>query len=214
MKYIILITFLCLTFVCKVQLKLDEVQGFWLNIKEQSIIEYYAKNNNLTFLESDEKSIYSGGKHISKISFYNTCEPPRVDFLKSSGSYYFEISDSDVDKLGNITDKNLPCLELNVSKRGKENFMNIYDSYRQQHTTYKKIEKLPQNLEVYLKREHPSIYEDYLKMQKTPTLNSKKITAQKSIIHSSPTKPTKIYLVKGNELEVLEEKGNWLSIRY
>jgi hypothetical protein len=39
------------------------------------------------------------------------------------------------------------------------------------------------------------------------------INPQKSIIYYSPNIPTKMYLEKGNEVEVLEEKGEWLHIR-
>jgi len=36
----------------------------------------------------------------------------------------------------------------------------------------------------------------------------------KTIIYSSPNSPTKMYLLKGDEVEIIEEKDEWLKIRY
>jgi len=42
----------------------------------------------------------------------------------------------------------------------------------------------------------------------------KEIKATKSIIYSTPNKPTKMYLLKGDVVEILQEKDDWLQIRY
>jgi hypothetical protein len=42
----------------------------------------------------------------------------------------------------------------------------------------------------------------------------KKLSALKVYLNSIPNKPTKMYLIKGDEVEILEEKGEWLKIRY
>ena len=42
----------------------------------------------------------------------------------------------------------------------------------------------------------------------------KNIRISKTIINSTPNISTKMYLVKGDEVEILEEKDNWLKIRY
>jgi hypothetical protein len=36
----------------------------------------------------------------------------------------------------------------------------------------------------------------------------------KSIIHSSPNRPTKMYLIQNDPVEVVEEQDNWLKIKY
>ncbi|TNV71670.1 hypothetical protein FGO68_gene15121 [Halteria grandinella] len=41
-----------------------------------------------------------------------------------------------------------------------------------------------------------------------------KISTLKSFIYSTPNNPTKMYLLKGDEVEILEEKDQWLRIRY
>ncbi len=40
------------------------------------------------------------------------------------------------------------------------------------------------------------------------------IMAEKSRIHSVPNQPTKMYLIKGDEVEYLEENGEWYKIRF
>jgi hypothetical protein len=46
------------------------------------------------------------------------------------------------------------------------------------------------------------------------SFNTFRITNSKSIIYAIPNNPTKMYLIKGNEVEILEQKDNWLRIRY
>jgi hypothetical protein len=40
------------------------------------------------------------------------------------------------------------------------------------------------------------------------------INASKAIIHSIPNKPTKMYLVEGDNIEILEERKNWIKFIY
>jgi hypothetical protein len=42
----------------------------------------------------------------------------------------------------------------------------------------------------------------------------KKIRISRSLINSSVNTPTKMYLIKNDEVEILEEKGEWLKVRY
>ncbi|MFD2240361.1 SH3 domain-containing protein [Flectobacillus roseus] len=41
-----------------------------------------------------------------------------------------------------------------------------------------------------------------------------KVSSLRCILSLSPNNPTKMYLIKGDKVEVLEEQGNWLKIRY
>lgn len=47
-----------------------------------------------------------------------------------------------------------------------------------------------------------------------PTPSLELIKVSKSIIYDSPNSPTKMYLIKGDEVEILEEKEEWLNVRY
>jgi len=43
---------------------------------------------------------------------------------------------------------------------------------------------------------------------------AKKVKSFQSIVYTSPNTPTKMYLLKGDEVEIIEEKNEWLKIRY
>jgi hypothetical protein len=42
----------------------------------------------------------------------------------------------------------------------------------------------------------------------------KKVVSPKVLLHSQIDQPTKMYLLKGDEVEIIEEKDEWLKIRY
>ena len=66
---------------------------------------------------------------------------------------------------------------------------------------------LLQNIETYLKEKGIKI--------ELPTNNKKAIIqVPKSTIYRTPNNPIKMYLLKGDEVEVLSEKDGWLHIRY
>jgi len=45
-------------------------------------------------------------------------------------------------------------------------------------------------------------------------ISLKEIKPLRSVIYSTPNTPTKMYLLKNDEVEILEEKGEWLMVRY
>jgi hypothetical protein len=45
-------------------------------------------------------------------------------------------------------------------------------------------------------------------------IKPKRVILKKVVLNSHPDTPTKSYLIKGDEVEVLEEKGEWLRVRY
>lgn len=45
-------------------------------------------------------------------------------------------------------------------------------------------------------------------------VKAKKVTSEKALLNSQPNTPTKSFLIKGDRVETLEEKGEWLKIRY
>lgn len=51
-------------------------------------------------------------------------------------------------------------------------------------------------------------------LDNTIFLNSEFKIPKKTIIYSSQNTPTKMYLLKGDEVEIIEEKDDWLKIRY
>ena len=136
--------------------------SIWQHSKEDYIYQVYLKDQLLEITDYVSASYPEGGITLSSnyYGFYNSCEIPHIDSLKSSGPYYFEISDIEINDAGKIEGP-IRCLELNIFKEDEDTSMNIYDSYHQQFSTYQKLKKLPKNLEDYLKKEHPEMYEAY-----------------------------------------------------
>ncbi len=77
---------------------------------------------------------------------------------------------------------------------------------------YNKVERLPNEYLRALYKKGKKDNKDYLKS--FFNMDFKEIKIPKSIIHSAPNQPTKMYLIKGDEVEFLEEQGEWYKIRF
>lgn len=77
---------------------------------------------------------------------------------------------------------------------------------------YRRVTSLPNIyiLELYKrgKKEGKNYLGDLL------SIKLREIVALKVYINSFPNKSTKLYLIKGDPVEILEQKGEWLKIRY
>ena len=67
-------------------------------------------------------------------------------------------------------------------------------------TTYYRILDLPPFILKFIKSKFPFKF--------------KNIKVSITNIYISPNTPTKMYLIKGDEVEIIEEKDDWLKIRY
>ena len=116
-----------------------------------------------------------------------------------------------------IIQERLDCWAINIDNdnhaTGDFEPDNLYLHFsRRAILDYRKVKSLPKNLEKYLEKKHPGVYKSYLETQVTKDI--KTIKVKKATIHSAPNKPTKMYLIKGDEVECLEEHGDWYKIRY
>jgi hypothetical protein len=148
------------------------------------------------------QSKYPEGGIVVSESYYgfdDDCSILGIDNLKDSGNYYFELGLSFQKNGEEYTD----CAELNIFTEGKDTFMNLYYSSRQQYVTYKKIDSLPKQVQQYLQKQGIRI-----------GLPQKAISSAKAIIYSQPNIFTKMYLIKGDIITVLEEKEGWIKIEY
>ena len=60
--------------------------------------------------------------------------------------------------------------------------------------------------------EPPQSVQDFIRYLRRDKMD--KISNNKVIINKSPGKPSQMYLLKGDEVEILETKDDWLKIRY
>ncbi|NBB32003.1 hypothetical protein [Cellulophaga sp. BC115SP] len=85
-----------------------------------------------------------------------------------------------------------------------------------------RMEIINSNVHIYKKeKDFPPMIISKLIFQFSPILLNqlfdkkiKKITINKSKIYNSPYVPSKMYLIKNDPIEIIEEKNGWLKIRY
>jgi hypothetical protein len=136
-------------------------KGIWQHSEEKYIYIVYLDRQFLEITDYTASSYPKGGITLSKrlYGFYNSCDVPSIDSLQTSGTYYFEIYEDDINEDGSL--ENYDCFELSFSEEYGTEVMNIYRSSQQQFSTYRKVKKLPKNLEEFLRKEHPEIYKEY-----------------------------------------------------
>jgi len=123
------------------------------SVDEPSIYKYYTSQFLVTFWVYKEDLTKVVDIDTVYYGFYDSCELPSLDSLKQSGTYYFEVDSSDfVDEETTKANIHNSCGELSTSSEGKDIFMNIYYSSRQQYATYRRVQTLPPNVLTYLKK--------------------------------------------------------------
>lgn len=119
----------------------------WTN--GNNFFRIYTKNQII------ELSIYDNDKisdFIQRYGFYNSCDLPSLNSLKSVGKYYFELDSSDFeDEETKKVRTYSRCAVMEIYTYGGDTLMTIYYSSRQQFFTYKKINSLPEIVTKYLK---------------------------------------------------------------
>jgi hypothetical protein len=179
----------------------------WQNNTEKYIYLYYYSQKKLYGITDYTRSKYPEfGIEVSNsfYGFYNDCDLPSIDSLKRNGDYYFDVIPFyfKYEEKRKVYVENA-CGEVSIFTEKQDTFMNIYYSSRQQYVTYKKLDTLPQNVQKYLigKGIHVGF-------------PHKEISSNRATIYSEPEKPTRMYLIKGDIVTVLEEKEGWLRIEY
>jgi hypothetical protein len=122
-----------------------------------------------------------------------------VDFLSISqfidSGKYFVIAEADLDKETKYDKSYFLIYETNM--QSKYNDFGVMELEGPKFFMYGKIGKLNNRLEKNLKEKSPEVFTEYLSVT-----SRKEIIATKSAIYSEPDKPTKMYLIKGNIIEV------------
>jgi hypothetical protein len=189
------------------QIQRENVIGCWVSrTKEEPI-----KNNPSFYRIYTVKYVYSlwvtDSISIGKpnwYGFYDDCDLPAIDSLKSSGDLYFEVTPFDFryEDKRKVNVENA-CAEMFFFTEKQDTSMNIYYSSRQQYATYRKLDTLPQSIQKYLVEKGIHV-----------GFPHKEIAVDKSIIYAEPDKPTRMYLIKGDIVTVLEEKDGWIKMEY
>ena len=141
-------------------------------------------------------------KNVNDSSIINSLEgikDPDLKYCKDHGnsgkSYFYWDGPArfDYDKNKDLGD----ALEL-------ENERNVF--------FYRKVKKIPSIIYKELYKQSQKDKHDYLK--EFLDMDFREITVMKSIINSSPSVPSKQYVIRGDIIEIIDRKDQWLKIRY
>lgn len=227
MKYIITIILISITRLnVDSQDGINNFQGVWQFISPAAgydstwLIFYNNKSLDITYWNRSKKaSIY--GTPFSYYGFWDTSyyggktKPKHISDLKSQGRYILFYDDLiydlskynkiGYDSLGNLYQPTRGC-DWDFIDDGN----GLEFNFGPEPAVYKRVEKVPDYVLLSLKqnKEHWKKYLDFIEHKEVV------IKTEKSRIFSTPNQLTKMYLVKGDELEVVEEKEQWLRIRY
>ena len=178
----------------------------WHHTTEEYIFLYYSQKTLYKIADYTRSTHPEFGIEVSDsfYGFYDDCDLPSIDSLKPNGIYYFDViplyfEDED-DRQVHVENA---CREISIFTEKQDTFMNLYSSKRQQYVTYKKLDSLPKNVQKYLQEQGIQV-----------GFSCKEISAEKAIIHTYPGIPTRMYLIKGDMVIVLEEREGWLKVEY
>ena len=182
--------------------------GYWQNQDEKTIYYVFSQNKVVDI------SIYKDGQIVDSYYTYGFSDELKlknINDLKDAGMFYYEVNEDDFQEKYKEKDGTYSGIQANVIQMDEDkNRFQIYDPLRPgQRGIYKRIKQLPSKLEAVLKSKN-IIINSTIKEDKAKYI----VKVTKSIIYSTPNKPTKMYLLKGDEVEILQEKDDWLQIRY
>lgn len=175
-------------------------EGLYIYLKRQKDTAGYLTDNSVHYI----KFVGSGELNIEK----------EIDFKYIS----FNIIPFTTQKMGKLyltSEKKEECNQYSIKSRVYIDKMNEISYYNKVFPLNKFPNELI-SLAVFAKIDALSfnaewkVYWQFLNF--LPEKDT--ITTFQSSIYFSPGKPTKMYLQKGDEVEVMEEKGEWLHIRY
>ena len=204
-----------------------QMSGIWKfeipNEYESYMINDFNKSLKISFWTKSNDSAYTYGTPFSYFGFWdihiNEPQPNPISDLKSSGKYIFfydrliKTYDSNnkigYDSLGNLFQPTRTC-EWDIYEKlpYRQKTLELY--FNMEPDVYKKVDEIPDYVLISLKKnkEHWQRYLEFLGEKEGS------IHVQKSFIYSQPNKQTKMYLLKDDEVEIIEEKEDWLHIRY
>lgn len=199
-----LITLLFLSIVLQVNSQdnhIDKMQGYWIgeiSSDPKSLMKFYElvrKNKKLSL-------IYESGKLIdvtkSIVGFTEIKKKPEtISDLHESGIYLYDCT-SEIGLLKNCT--LIENFDVDSYWYGNAD---IYDFYKADSISINVIKDM---LEWGKKIDN----KDFLKS----FMDIKIIKSKKSTIYTNISKPSKIYLLKGDIVEILQKKDQWIRIRY
>jgi len=226
LKHILPLLLLNINFCVAQNLKLMDLHGVWVSSMKNTSYVVFVKDTLINLGFTNLSDIYIS---YTKVGFIDVNNASLNEYYKKRYNY----DDSEKIRLINHeVPESLGIKILNSQKNENDYFyyggtlcgLGI-DPEDLPSKVGSRFELINSNVFVYIKvAQLPNIYinalyrkgikdkKDYLR--NILDISFKEIKSAKSIIYTSPNIPTKMYLVKGNEVEIIEKKDNWLKIRY
>ncbi|MFC0181329.1 SH3 domain-containing protein [Pseudarcicella hirudinis] len=187
------------------------------------------KSLKISFWEKSKENAYIYGNPFTYYGFWDTFlkepQPKKISDLKPIGKYLFFYDDLiknnseknkiGYDSLGNLYSPTRMC-QWTINDELPEGLppTTLTLNFNMNPDVYKKVDKIPDYVLISLRKnkEDWQRYLDFMEHKES------KVTQLKAFIYTIPNKQSKMYLLKNDEVEILEEKlvkgTSWLKIRY
>ena len=208
MRKILVSILLSISSILIAQSSKKDLIGYWQSQDDTTNYFVFSKEQSIRFSISAK---YGVTDLYYTYGFSDELKLKNINDLKDAGIFYYEVNEDDFQEKYKEKDGTYSGIQANVIQmdEDKKGFQ-IYDPLRPgQRGTYKRIKQLPLKLENILKSKN-IIIDSIIKENKAKYI----VKVTKSIIYCTPNKPTKMYLLKGDVVEILQEKDDWLQIRY
>ena len=226
LKHFWIIILLYTNYCAAQKIKLKDLQGVWVSALDDVDYRVFINDSliGLGFYKSGDVLIYS-----DKIGFVDVNNQDLINAYRKE----FNLNLTDADHITNFdVPENLKLEILNQQKNEKDYFYHggsiwglgidledlpskigsRFELINSNVFVYIKVAQLPNNYMNALYKKGKKDKKNYLK--NFFNMEFKEIKSTKSTLYKTPNIPTKMYLIRGNEVEVLEQKDNWIRIRY
>ena len=152
------------------------------------------------------------------IRLYNTNDSINFRMFKIKKCGFISANDTTLNEMkqtGNSFDDRLLLgndYTFNFSKNENTSLINFMELTNSNIFYFKRVDKLPLSLIKVLNLISKNQHKDYVKQFLSRVF--KEIIISKSFINNKDFQPTQMYLLKNDEVEILEEKDEWYKIRY
>lgn len=193
------------------------LQGIWIseyeNIKQIKIFKsntyfelYYMGKSNTVDATTTIPFGYFGFSTSG-------AEPKKISELKQEGTFirFYSSLNQEYDNKGNLLGPDLSCpITINEDFDGEKEPKVMYLYFRGTPDGYGKVTKVPDHVLLLLKKNKA----DWRKYSNFVEMKQKPISSKKAIIYSLPNIATKMYLLKNDTIEVLEQKNDWVRMNF
>jgi hypothetical protein len=201
---------------------LSDLKGVWRsNINENNYYIFY--NDSLALIGVIDNKLFISCTRVGFID-PNDRYIQHLDSLQNGGRskdipLYIRVNigwnDREKIKLNRIMDESGLFYDGGLSALGVETPIKngvIMEIINSNVHSYTKISDLPSYIIIKLLQKYPKENRSYLKNLLDKSFQQ--IAVSKAILYSLPQKTTKMYLLEGDEVEIIEEKEEWLKVRY